>query len=70
MLKNNLKEELNFCLKLWKEKGGCTFGGKTKCEECGVPYFLLKMITGEVLHGDMKRLSLEDWKKKFNSLCD
>jgi ASC-1-like (ASCH) protein len=60
-----LKNELRFCLKLWKEKGGCTFGGGTRCEQCAVPYLLLKMLTGEVLHGDMKRLTLEDWEKKI-----
>lgn len=59
-----LKEELNFCLKLWEKQGYCNFGGKTKCEECAVPYLLYKLITGEVLHNKtMKRLTLEEWKK-------
>ncbi|MFA5755021.1 MAG: hypothetical protein WC909_01485 [Candidatus Paceibacterota bacterium] len=59
-----IKEELNFCLKLWEKQGYCNFGGKTKCEECAVPYLLYKLITGEVLHDEkMKRLALEDWKK-------
>ena len=68
MDKKNYIEELKFCLKLWETKGGCTFGGQTKCENCAVPYLLLKFISGEVLHGDIQRLSLEDWKKKLNSL--
>ncbi len=68
MEKISLKEELNFCLKLWEEKGGCGFGGRTKCEQCAVPYLLLKLISGEILHGEIKRLSLDDWKKKVNSL--
>lgn len=70
MSENKLKGELAFCLKLWEEKGGCTFGGKTECEKCAVPYLLLKMINGEILHGDIERLSLRDWKKKFNSIVD
>jgi hypothetical protein len=61
-------EELEFCLKLWEDKGECTFGGKTKCEECAVPYLLLKYITGEVLHGNIERLTLENWKNKFKTI--
>ena len=59
---------LEFCLKLWETEGSCTFGGQTKCQDCAAPYLLLKFISGEVLHGDIQRLSLEDWKKKLNSL--
>jgi len=62
-------EELKFCLKLWKEKGYCEFGQKTKCEECAAPYVLLKMINGEVIHGpDKKRLTLKEWEEKIQSL--
>lgn len=61
-------EELEFCLKLWETEGGCTFGGQTKCQTCAAPYLLLKFISGEVLHGDMQRLSLDDWKEKLDSL--
>jgi hypothetical protein len=68
MNKKEYIEELKFCLKLWEEKGGCEFGGKTKCEECATPYLLLKFISGELLHGDMERLTLEDWKEKLSSL--
>ncbi|MBW2971992.1 hypothetical protein KY359_03050 [Candidatus Woesearchaeota archaeon] len=61
-------EELEFCLEHWEKNGQCTFGGTTKCIECGSPYLLLKMITGEVLHGDMKRLTLEEWKGKVEDI--
>ncbi len=66
MNKSKCIEELRFCLDLWESNGGCSFGGKTKCEDCAVPYLLLKFINGEVLHGDMQRLSLADWKNKMN----
>lgn len=67
--KPELTGELEFCLKLWEEKGFCEFGGKTLCEECAVPYLLLKLINGEVLHGkEMKRLTLKDWKNKLESI--
>jgi len=64
--KKDYIKELEFCLKLWETKGSCTFGRKTKCEQCVVPYLLLKFISGEVLHRNIKRLTLEDWKEKFN----
>ena len=67
-MKEKLIEELEFCLKLWGEKGFCKFGGYTKCEQCAVPYLLNKLITGEILHGDMTRLTLEDWKKKLEGM--
>jgi len=68
MEKQQYIEELKFCLDLWEKHGGCQFGGKTKCEECAVPYILLKFISGEILHGDMKRLTLEDWKVKVKEI--
>jgi len=68
--KDEYKEELKFCLNIWETKGHCTFGNKTKCEQCAVPYILLKFISGEVLHGDMKRLTLEDWKNKLDEIKD
>ena len=65
-MKEALTDELKFCLKLWEEKGGCEFGGSTKCEQCGTPYLLWKLISSEILHGkDMKRLTLNDWKEKL-----
>ncbi|MEN8252041.1 MAG: hypothetical protein ABFQ53_00455 [Patescibacteria group bacterium] len=66
--KEKYTKELKLCLELWETKGGCTFGGKTKCTNCATPYLLLKFISGEMLHGNIKRLSLDDWKKKLNSL--
>ena len=68
MEKEDYLKELSFCLNLWKGKGGCEFGGGNKCEECAAPYLLLKFASGEVLHGDIKRLSLDDWKEKLKEL--
>jgi len=62
-MQEKLKEELEFCIKLWEEQGYCNFGGKTQCTNCGTPYLLYKLITKKVLcEKKMKRLSLEDWK--------
>ncbi len=66
--KEQLKGELDFCLRLWEKQAGCKFGGGTRCDECAVPYLLLKLINGEVLHGEMKRLTLDDWKKKSEKM--
>ncbi len=60
-----LVEELRFCIDLWEKQGRCEFGGNTKCSDCGTPYLLLKLINGEVLHGKIERLTLEDWKNKL-----
>ena len=60
--------ELEFCISLWENKGNCEFGGFTKCEQCAAPYILLKLITGEVLHGKIKRYTLRDWKNKVNKI--
>jgi hypothetical protein len=69
MDKKQLIYELEFCLKLWGEKGYCKFGKLTKCEQCAAPYLLLKLINNEIIHGDeVKRLTLEDWKLKFQEL--
>ena len=67
---NKIYEELKFCMDLWEKQGYCQFGGHTKCEQCGTPYLLLKLINGEVIHGDMKRLTLEDWKNKLKTIDD
>lgn len=63
-------KELQFCLDLWEEQGGCFFGGGTRCGQCAVPYILWKLMTGEAIHGRMERLKLEDWRKKLTSLND
>lgn len=65
MDKKILLDELKFCLNIWEEKGGCNFGGFTKCDKCATPYLLSKLITGEVLHDEnMQRLTLENWEDK------
>jgi hypothetical protein len=38
MRKEDLIKELEFCLKLWEERGYCKFGKLTKCDECASPY--------------------------------
>ncbi len=60
--------ELAFCLELWQKNGGCTFGGCTLCDQCAVPYLLLKLINGKIFHGDMKRLTIDDWQKILEEL--
>jgi len=60
--------ELDFCIDLWEKQGYCEFGEYTKCENCGAPYILYKMITGKALHGDIKRLNLGDWKEKLKTI--
>ncbi len=67
-MKEELIKELKFCLELWEKQGFCEFGNKTICKECGTPYLLLKLVNKEVLHGKMKRLSLEDWKEKVKTI--
>jgi len=61
--------ELALCLELWEKHGGFSFGGFTRCNQCAVPYLLLKLINGQVLHGDMKRLTIDEWKKIQEELC-
>ena len=62
-------EELNYCIEFWGKQGYCTFGGRTNCEACGTPYILLKLFSGEILHGKgIARLTLVDWRKKVESL--
>jgi len=67
-MKEKYVEELKFCMNLWETQGTCEFGGHTKCEQCAAPYVLLKLATGEVLHGKMDRLTLEDWKMKIRNI--
>ena len=63
---NKAVEELKFCLKLWEKQGYCEFGKKTNCKDCGAPYVLWKMVSGEIIHGpNYKRLSLDEWKNKI-----
>ena len=67
-MKEKYIKELKFCISLWEEKWYCEFWWHTKCVQCACPYLLLKFITWEVLHWKMNRLSIEDWKKKLNSI--
>ena len=67
-MREKLIEELRFCIDLWEKQGYCEFGYHTNCEQCGAPYVLLKLITGEVIHGDVRRLTLEDWKKRLDEI--
>ena len=54
--------ELHFCLNLRENEWWCTFWWWTKCSKCAVPYLLHKFISWDILHWDIKRLSLDDWK--------
>lgn len=69
-VKDVAKEELSFCLDLWKKKGSCSFSGGATCDTCGAPYLLYKLCTGHVLHGDIKRLSLQEWEKLDQKLSE
>jgi hypothetical protein len=60
--KSEYISELNFCLNLREKKWWCAFWWWTKCSQCAVPYLLYKFISWEILHWDIKKLSLDDWK--------
>jgi hypothetical protein len=62
--KKAIKKELDFCIKLREEQGGCDFGKWTKCEQCASISVLWKLYSGEVLDG--QKLSLEERKEKIN----
>jgi len=64
--KDCAREELLFCLDLWNKRGACSFGKETKCQNCGAPYLLYKICTGEVIHE--RRLSYDDWKALVNNI--
>jgi hypothetical protein len=65
-MKDKLIYELKFCLEHWEKYGFCKFGERTECSSCAAPYLLYKLITGEVIDG--KKLGLEEWKAKLESL--
>lgn len=67
-MKKDFIKELEFCLRLWQKDQGCSFWWWTKCEQCAVPYLLWKLLTWEVLHWDIKRLTLQDWKEKLKNI--
>jgi hypothetical protein len=60
--KSEYISELKFCLWHREEKWWCAFWWWTKCIQCAAPYILYKLISWKVLHWDMDRLNLEDWK--------
>ena len=62
-MKEEIKKELDFCIKLREEQGGCNFGKGTKCEQCAAISVLWKLYAGEVL--DNQKLSLEERKEKL-----
>jgi hypothetical protein len=66
-MKPELMREFEFCLDLWEKQGHCTFGGHTDCENCAAIYLIYKLLTGEVIHGDVKRLTLEEWKTRLEN---
>ena len=65
MDKNDLIEEIKFCLDLWHKQQHCAFGKKTNCHECGSPYLLYKMITQKHIS---KKLSLKEWQDIVDTL--
>ncbi len=62
--KDQVFEEISFCLKLWEKQGWCSFGNGTTCEQCSALSVLWKLYSGEVLDG--QKLGLDDWKEKVN----
>ncbi|MCX6824507.1 MAG: hypothetical protein NT085_05280 [candidate division SR1 bacterium] len=65
-MKEDVKKEIDFCIKLREEEGGCTFGKSTRCEQCAALSVLRKLYSGEVLDG--QKLSLEEWKQKIKNI--
>lgn len=61
--KEDIKKEIDFCIKLREEQGGCNFGKWTKCEQCSALSVLRKLYSWEVLDG--QKLSLEQRKEKI-----
>ena len=61
--KEDIKKELDFCIKLREEQGGCSFGKSTKCEQCAAISVLRKLYSWEVLDG--QKLSFEERKNKI-----
>jgi hypothetical protein len=43
--KEDIKKELDFCIKLREEQGGCSFGKSTKCEQCAAISVLRKLYS-------------------------
>ena len=62
-MKEDIKKEIDFCMKLWEEQGWCSFGKSTKCEDCAALSILRKLHTWEVLDG--QKLGLKERKEKL-----
>ena len=55
--------ELILCIDHMKKSGGCQFGAGKICDQCGTPYLLWKMISGELLCGE--ELKATNWEQKL-----
>jgi len=64
-MKEDIKKEIDFCIKLREEEGWCSFGKSTRCEQCATISVLRKLYNWEVLDG--QKLSLEERKEKIKS---
>ena len=53
------EKEIKICQKMYKEKGGCSWG---KCDECGVLPLLHKLQTGYVVE---ESVEVQKLKKKL-----
>lgn len=42
-MKEDIKKEIDFCIKLREEQGGCSFGKSTRCEQCAALPVLRKL---------------------------
>ncbi len=62
-MKEDIKKEIDFCIKLREEQGGCNFNKRSKCEQCSALSVLRKLYSWEVLDG--QKLSLEERKNKI-----
>lgn len=62
-MKETIKKEIDFCLKLREEQWGCNFNKWSKCDQCAALSLLRKLYTWEVLDG--QKLSLEERKNKI-----
>lgn len=63
LTKEDIKKELDFCMKLREKQDGCNFNGWTKCEQCAAMSVLRKLYSWEIL--DEQKLSLEQRKEKL-----
>ena len=62
-MKEDIKKELDFCIKLREEQGGCSFNKGAMCENCAALSVVRKLYSWEVFDG--QKLSLEERKDKI-----